>query len=131
MVDLEDVALTAARVLLDADTEENLAEQHIGAIYELVGTEAMTPADMAAILAERLKRPVTAERVPISVWESAARKSGLKENQIDTLVKMFEYYEKYGFWGNSRVLSWLLNRPATSFEEFVMRELQARANVLQ
>ncbi len=127
MVDLEDVALAAANVLMAASIEDDPGEHHFGAIYELVGTHAMTPAGIAAILAERLNLPVAAERVPIAAWEDGARNSGLNEEQIDTLVRMFKYYEKYGFWGNSRVLGWLLDRPATSFEAFVQREIQARS----
>ena len=118
MVDLEDVALAAANVLMDIHAEDNIP-LHIGATYELVGTQAITPAQIAAILAQQLGRPVVAEKVSIETWKSRARNSGMGEYQVNTLVKMFNYYEKFGFWGNSQVLSWLLNRPPTSFESFV------------
>lgn len=118
MVDLEDVALAAANVLMDIHAEDNIP-LHIGATYELVGTQAITPAQIAAILAQQLGRPVVAEKVSIETWKSRARNSGMGEYQVNTLVKMFNYYEKFGFWGNPQVLSWLLNRPPTSFESFV------------
>ncbi len=118
MVDLEDVALAAANVLMDIHAEDHIP-LHIGATYELVGTQAITPAQIAAILAQQLGRPVVAEKVSIETWKSRARNSGIGEYQVNTLVKMFNYYEKFGFWGNPQVLSWLLNRPPTSFESFV------------
>jgi hypothetical protein len=34
---------------------------------------------------------------------------------------MFEYYDRHGFWGNPRVLTGLIHRPPTKFEEFVRR----------
>ena len=131
MVDLEDVALAAANVLMKINPEEGQPQHHVGSTYELVGTSAMTPNEIAVILAEQMDRPVAAERMSIPAWIHGAKNSGLGEYQIDTLVKMFDYYEKYGFWGNSWVLSCLLNRPTTSFEEFVRREIQARSDVLQ
>jgi hypothetical protein len=45
----------------------------------------------------------------------------LGEYQVETLLKMFRYYENYGFWGSSQVLTWLLGRPPTGFREFVER----------
>ncbi len=131
MVDLEDVALAAANVLMEFNPDEDQLQHHVGSTYELVGTRAMTPNEIAAIVAEQLERPVAAERVSMPVWIDGAKNSGLGDYQINILVKMFDYYEEYGFWGNSWVLSCLLNRPATSFREFVRREIQARSNVLQ
>ena len=50
-----------------------------------------------------------------------ARASGLGEYQVQTLLQMFRYYECYGFWGNPRVLTWLLRRSPTTFAGFVER----------
>jgi hypothetical protein len=54
-------------------------------------------------------------------WARRARASGLGQYQIETLVKMFHYYEQYGFPGNPGVLGWLLQRPPTTFAAFVER----------
>jgi uncharacterized protein YbjT (DUF2867 family) len=113
MVDLEDVAEAAAVVLTEPG--------HVGATYELVGTEAMSQTEVATILGQHLGRPVRAEAVPLEMWERRARESGLGAYQVETLVKMFRYYERYGFWGNPRVLYWLLSRSPTSFAAFVER----------
>jgi len=113
LVDLEDAAQAAARVLSEAG--------HNGATYELVGTSAMSQSDVADVLSRQLDRPVAATVEPIEEWERKARASGLSDYQVLTLTKMFCYYEQYGLEGSSKVLSYLLQRQPTSFEEFVRR----------
>ena len=113
MVDLEDVAEAAAIIL----TEEG----HAGATYELAGADVLSPAEVAGVLERRLARPVRARAVPLEEWERGARASGLGEYQVQTLLQMFRYYERYGFWGNPRVLTGLLRRPPTTFASFVER----------
>lgn len=125
MVDLEDVALAAALILQEASPQKEHPSHH-GATYELVGTTAMTQTEVAEILARQLGRPVIAEQQPIDAWEQRARASGMGDYQVNTLVKMFRYYEKYGLSGNSHVLTWLLNRPATSLNDFVARTIEDR-----
>jgi uncharacterized protein YbjT (DUF2867 family) len=113
MVDLEDVAEVAASALSEPG--------HVGATYELVGAPAMSQTEVAALLSQQLGRMVGAEILPIETWERRARSSGLGDYQVETLIKMFRYYEEYGFGGNPRVLSWLLGRPPTTFAAFVER----------
>jgi NAD(P)H dehydrogenase (quinone) len=116
MVDLEDVAQAAAVVLTEPS--------HLGATYELVGPEVLTQTEIAEILGKHLKRPVRAEQVTIEAWTRQAQASGMGEYQIETLVKMFHYYEHYGFWGNPHTLFHLLGRTPTSFEAFVERVMR-------
>ena len=118
MVDLEDVAEAVAIVLTEPG--------HGGATYELAGSEALTQTEIAAILSQQLGRPVRAEAVPLETWERQARESRLGDYQVETLVKMFHYYERHGFWGNPRVLGWLLGRPPTTFAAFIERVAQER-----
>jgi uncharacterized protein YbjT (DUF2867 family) len=113
MVDLEDVAAAAAVVLTEPG--------HAGATYELAGEEVLSQTEVAAILSQTLGQPVQAEVVPIEVWRRGAEASGLSDDQIETLISMFRYYEHHGFWGNSHVLRWLLCRPPTAFAAFVER----------
>jgi uncharacterized protein YbjT (DUF2867 family) len=119
MVDLEDVAAVAAKAL----TEEG----HLGAIYELAGPELLSQVEVAEILAQKLGRPVHAEAVPLEEWEQSVRQAGLGEYQIQTLLKMFGYYEAYDFWGNPGVLGWLLSREPVTFGEFVERTLRRQS----
>jgi uncharacterized protein YbjT (DUF2867 family) len=119
MVDVEDVACAAALALTQAG--------HEGAIYELAGPEALTQVQVAATLSQVLGRVVRAEVIPLDAWEQRARASGLGDYQVETLVKMFRYYERYGLEGNPNVLRWLLGRPPTPFVacvERVARELR-------
>lgn len=116
MVDLQDVATVAATVL----TKLN----HVGAIYELAGPENLTQIEVAAILSDCLKQPVRAEQISLKSWRQNAQAAGLGSYQIDTLAKMFKYYNSYHFCGNANVLSWLLEHPPTDFREFVERALQ-------
>jgi uncharacterized protein YbjT (DUF2867 family) len=111
LVDLVDVAEVAAKVLLEPG--------HEGATYELCGADVLSQKEIAAILSRQLGREVCAEEIPLDVWEGEARAAGLGGYQIETLVKMFQYYGRNGFWGNPRVISWLLGREPTAFTDFV------------
>jgi len=123
MVDLEDVAEAAAIVLTEPG--------HGGATYELSSADVLSQTEVAAILSQQVGRPVRAEAVPLGTaedlaWEKQARESGLGEYQVETLIKMFRYYERHGFWGNPRVLGWLLGRSPTTFAAFIKRKLDIR-----
>jgi len=113
LVDLGDVAEAAAIVLTEPG--------HTGATYELVGAASLSQVEVAAQLSRGLNRPIIAESTPIEAWENKARASGLGEYQIDTLCKMFRYYDYHSFTGNPNVLGWLLGRPPTTLESFIER----------
>jgi NAD(P)H dehydrogenase (quinone) len=113
MIDLEDVAEAAAIVLSEPG--------HVGATYELAGAEALSQIEVAAILSQCLGRPVRAQAVPLEEWEQRARAAGMSHYAVETLIKMFRYYEQHGFWGNPRVLTLLLGRSPTTFAAFVGR----------
>jgi uncharacterized protein YbjT (DUF2867 family) len=116
MVDLEDVAKAAATVLTEST--------HLGAIYELAGSDILTQAEVAAAWSKQLGRKVEVEVIPLEAWEQRARASGMEAYAIEILLKMFRYYEQFGFWGNANVLGWLLGHPPTSFEAFIAREIR-------
>jgi NAD(P)H dehydrogenase (quinone) len=116
MVDLEDVARAAALVLTEPG--------HVGATYELAGPEVLAQTQVAEILSKHLKRPVRAEQIAIEAWTRQAQASGMGNYQIERLVKMFLYYDRYGFWGNPRALTHLLGRTPTRFEAFVERVMR-------
>jgi hypothetical protein len=64
---------------------------------------------------------VRVEVVPLERWTVEARQAGLGEYQVSTLRQMFVYYERHGFWGSPRVLTWLLGRPPATLSEFLAR----------
>ncbi len=110
MVDLGDVAEAAARVLTEPG--------HAFATYELAGPEVLDQREVARQISEAIGRPVRAERIGRRQWAKRARDSGLGCYPVATLLRMFEYYERHGFYGNPRVLALLLGRPPTSFARF-------------
>jgi NAD(P)H dehydrogenase (quinone) len=113
LVDLNDVAEVAARVLTEAG--------HVGATYELMGTLPLTQTQVAECLSAKLGRPVVAEEVDLDQWEQGARLQGLRGYALQTLRHMFRYYAANGLVGNPQVLGWLLGRAPTTLEEFVQR----------
>jgi len=113
VVDLFDVAAAAEVVL----TQLN----HSNAIYELAGPEALSQDEVAAILTRELGKPVQAQTQDRGLWAENAQRSGMNEYSVNTLLKMFEYYENYGLIGNPNILNMLLKRPAATFSDFIHR----------
>jgi nucleoside-diphosphate-sugar epimerase len=116
LVDLDDVAQAAATVLCEPG--------HVGSIYELAGPEVLTPREIAAAIGTRLGRDVRAEQISIQSWRQKAEASGLGRYRVETLAKMFDYYDHYGLWANSRVLRHLIGRSPTPFQVFVERTIR-------
>lgn len=115
LVDLEDVAEAAAIVLSEAG--------HMGATYELCGSELLSQREVAEIMGQQLGRDVRGKTIPFEVWEERARSAGLGDYAVQTLVRMFRYYERHDFWGNANVLGWLLGRSPTTFAGFLERSI--------
>ena len=113
LVDLADVAEAAARVLRE--------DGHTGAIYELSGPEALTQTEVALRLSRELGRPVTAKQIDREAWRRSASQSGLHGYALETLIKMFVYYDQHGLIGNPRVLTWLLGRAPRDLTDFIKR----------
>lgn len=110
-VDLEDIAEAAGFVLRDSS--------HVNAVYELAGTRPQSHADVAGILSKVLEREVRAEQQEIEDWK--ARAGEMSDYARENLVRMFEYYDKWGLVGNPNVLRWLLGRDPASFASFFLR----------
>jgi NAD(P)H dehydrogenase (quinone) len=121
MVDLEDVAEAAARVLTEPG--------HVGATYELAGPEALTQTQVAEVLGRQLGHDVEAQRVPLEAWAQQARAAGMGDYQVETLLQMFRYYDRHGFWGSPRVVGGLLGRAPARFDLFVARIVGASQEV--
>jgi uncharacterized protein YbjT (DUF2867 family) len=115
MVDLIDVAEVAASALTEPGYE--------GGTYELIGPGSYSQEEIADLFARVLGTPVKAEEIPLAEWKAQAEQAGLGDYAIDTLLKMFTYYDDYNFRGNSKVLESLLGRTPTSFEDFLQRRL--------
>ena len=110
-VDLEDIA-EAAKIVLTEPT-------HINATYELVGTEPLSYIHVAEIFGRVLVKEVRVEKEEISDWK--LRSGLMSEYVVESLVKMFTYYDRWGLTGNPNVLRWLLKREPASIELYLQR----------
>lgn len=117
LVDLADVAAAAARVLHGRD--------HLGAIYELVGTAPLSQVEVAQQLTAAVGREVTAVAVPLSEWEGKARTAGLAPHVINSLLSMFRHYARHGLVGNKHALASLLGRPPNDLGTWLGSWIQA------
>jgi NAD(P)H dehydrogenase (quinone) len=111
MVDLDDLAEAAAIVLTQSG--------HQNAIYELAGCLPISQTEVAEVLSKHLGFEVRAEAMPLEVWERQARRLGIGDYQIEALMKMFQYYEKFGLSGNPQVLTWLSGKKPADFDGFI------------
>jgi uncharacterized protein YbjT (DUF2867 family) len=118
MVDLDDVTEVVVRVLSDPG-------HHAGATYELVGPGRFTAYDIGRIASEVVGREIAVERFDVEVFVRE-RFGDLDPRALQHMVRMnlaiAAHYSNHDFVGNSNVLSFLLGRPATSFDAFVRRE---------
>lgn len=121
MVDVEDVAEVAVNVLAESP-------HHAGATYELVAPGRHTAHDLATIIAKVTGRGVTADQIDPDVFlKSALGVNSLTHvpYQATVLRAICKRYSSHDFIGNANVLSWLLGREPTTFEQFVRREFVA------
>lgn len=121
MVDLGDVTEVAAAVLAESD-------HHAGATYELVAPGRYTAHDLAKIIAGVTGREVIAEQIDADVFLKAslgADSSTQFSYQARLLRAISKRYSSHDFVGNPNVLTWLLGREPTTFEQFTQREFDA------
>ena len=116
MVDLEDVAEAASNILTTPG--------HIGATYELCGPENLSLSDMLAALERHFGCGIKVETPADDMLAAQLRKFGAGDYRINTLLKMFQHYNDYGFIGNTNVLTWLLGRKPNDFSAFILRTLE-------
>lgn len=121
MVDVGDVAEVAAAVLADGD-------HHAGATYELVAPGRYTAHDLARVLAEVTGHDVVAERIDSETFLKAAHGTDTPSRfpyEARLLRAISDRYSSHDFIGNPNVLTWLLGRRPTTFEQFARREFDA------
>jgi len=115
LVDVDDVAEAAARVLTEPGWEHGT--------FELASGDALNRHEMCAILTEVLGRPVRPVTLALADWRRATE-SRLGKPATDRLAAMFAYYDRHGLAaGNPRALTALLGRSPARFRDFVRRQL--------
>lgn len=121
MVHVGDVAEVAVAVLTDP-------QGHAGATYELAAPGRYTAHDLASVISTVTDRQVTAEEIdPDTFLRAALGVEDLSEVPYQTrlLRAIGAHYSSHDFVGNPNVLTWLLGRTPTTFEQFVRREFAA------
>jgi NAD(P)H dehydrogenase (quinone) len=114
LVDLQDVAEVAAKVITESD--------HSNATYELVGTSPFSQIEVSDKLSHYLNTKITAKELSIHDWENSPAIQNMNEYARNTLKCMFQYYSDYGLSGNNHILSWLLGRAPNTLEQFLKRD---------
>ena len=97
-------------------------ERHAGATYELVGTGRYTAHDMGEIIAKVFGKPIRVEQIGSDAYlKGLFGDQDLSKMPHEAAVgrSLTERYSSHDFIGNPNVLTWLLGRPPTTFEQFV------------
>ena len=118
MVDLGDVTEVAAAVLANSD-------HHAAATYELVAPGRYTAHDLARITSGVLGRQITVERIEPTIF--LKRFLGVDDlsqfpYQARVSGAISTRYSDHDFVGNPNVLTWLLGRQPTTWEQFVQKQ---------
>ena len=115
LVDVGDIAEVAALVLGDLD-------RHVGATYELASPGRYTAFELADIIASVVGEPITAGEIDVDTF--AGRMFGdiepsEKDYRLRAMHAISARYSSNDFVGNPNVLTWLLGRTPTTWEQFV------------
>lgn len=120
LVDVRDVAEVAAKVLIDSHA-------HVAATYELASPGRYTAHDMAAILSRTAGRTIPARQIDAAAYATflfGDRDRALLQHQIAVVQSLHSRYSSDDFVGNPNVLTWLLGRTPTRFEDFVASQYE-------
>jgi uncharacterized protein YbjT (DUF2867 family) len=115
------VTEVAAAVLSESD-------HHAGATYELVAPGRYTAHDLAKIISAVAGREVVAEQIDAEVFLKASLGADSPAQfpyEARLLRAISKRYSSHDFVGNPNVLTWLLGREPTTFEQFTQREFGA------
>lgn len=110
MIDLNDLAEVVVKIFSETG--------HENAIYELCSHETLSALDVASVVASVTGKIILAGTIDRNEWKKDAKKTELSDYAIETLLKMFQYYEENDFIGNSKQLTNLLGREPNTFDTF-------------
>jgi uncharacterized protein YbjT (DUF2867 family) len=121
LVDLGDVTDVARMVLTDS-------ARHAGATYELAGPGRYTARELGEIISRVLGRRIEVREIDadtyLRAWTDDAEPQQVT-HQIRVLRAITARYSSHDFVGNPNVLTWLLQRSPTTFEDFVRQQHEA------
>jgi len=116
LVDVRDVAAVATVVLQDPAA-------HAGRAYTLTGPKALTDTQRVAILARALDRPIAFTPISLVAAEERMRAMGMPPAVVEWLGSLNQLTSAGLAAATSPDIVNLLERPATSFERFVVDHL--------
>ncbi len=118
LVDLGDVTDVACMALTDS-------ERHAGATYELAAPGRYTAHELGGIISRVLGRQIAVREIDadtyLRAWVGDADPREVT-HQVRVLRAITARYSSHDFVGNPNVLTWLLGRPPTTFEDYVRRQ---------
>jgi uncharacterized protein YbjT (DUF2867 family) len=118
-VDMNDLAEAAAKVVMDP--------AHAYATYDIASGEHLTVDDLCATITAASGSPVRPHEVsPADVVAHIAAHHRLTPYSEEAFHRLFGYYARRGIYGNPNVLTWLLGRAPTSFQDYAIRCLEGR-----
>jgi len=124
LVEIGDIAEVAAIVLTDSG-------RHLGATYELASPGWYTAHDLAEIISRVIGRPVVAGELDVETFASRMFGDIRGEDRAYRLRAMRAISARYSsndFVGNPNVLTWLLGRTPTTFEDWVRARFSSSVN---
>lgn len=125
LVDLNDVTDVAVMALTDS-------ARHAAATYELVAPGRYAASELGAIIARVLDRDIAVAQIDADTYAKAwlgDRDPADAPHELAVLRSISTRYSAHDFVGNPNVLTWLLQREPTSYEQFVRREWAAYQEV--
>ena len=121
LVDLDDVTDVAVLALTDSS-------RHAAATYELVAPGRYTASQLRDVISGVLERPIGLTEIDADAYARIwlrGRDPEEAPHQLRVMRAISARYSAHDFLGNPNVLTWLLGREPTSFEQFVRREWAA------
>ena len=123
LVHIGDIVEVAAAVLTDR-------ERHIYATYELAAPGRYTAHDMGRVMSEVLGKEIRVERVDPDAYLRSLfpdRDPADMPHEVSVSRSLTTRYSSNDFTGNANVLTWLLGRAPTTFEQFIAAHRPAGA----
>ena len=118
VIDTDDLGEAMANIMTERTYQ--------GATYQLAGPGPITHAEMAAIIAEVIGRPVEAVHRDVDDWIAWATERGWTDYAIENYVAMCNHYDRHGFkYGNTVTLAAILGREPGDYRAFI-RKLAAQ-----
>jgi uncharacterized protein YbjT (DUF2867 family) len=113
LVDIADVAAVVVRALTERGHENKT--------YVLTGPESLSFRDVANKIAAAIGKPVQYVAVPSVAAEQSMLESGMPEWMAHTLVEFYGAVATGAFADTTDNIERLLGRPATRFDDFILR----------